>query len=130
MINYIKKISAVVSLLVVISACNHDPEALYHVSDAYIPVDTQQRYDAGKIGNIIAETAVSRGWSVEKGAPGILHGKIERRNITTRIDIKYSKDSYSINAVESGSADNRQANKYIRILKADIDKRLASAAYK
>ena len=117
-----------IALTIFTTACNEN-QPIIDSSNIAISADTQKRYNVDKIGNIIAETAAHRGWSVNKTGAGVIKANVKRKELQVAIIIHYSKSSYSITPDTSVQSDTRLYNRYVAGLRKDVDKRLSMAAY-
>lgn len=122
-------LSLMIVLGAVTAACQPDDKIIVDSSNIAVPADTQAKYSQDKIGNIIAESAAHRGWSVNKTGT-VIKAKAAKKEKQVAIIINYSKSSYSIKPDPAVNSDIGLYNRYVANLRKDIDKRLSVAAYK
>jgi len=122
-------------MMTILVACNHI-EPVYNIENEAVPQEAQQHMNADKIGNVIANTALEKGWLVERSKPGLLRCTLKWQEHVAVIHIKYSNKDYSI---ELESSENLKAadgmihpryNKLIKQLEYEIDQKLSAVAFK
>ena len=116
----------------VLSGCTRI-QPIYTVDQRPVPV-AAQRLPATTLGEMIAEAAYARGWTVEQVEPGFLRATEKWREHSTTVEIRYTSQTYSI--LYSGSANlkadggqiHRRYNALVRALEEEIERRLYNAA--
>ena len=94
-----KKISTVILalLLVTIIGCRATP--IRNVNDS--PVTASGKYSLSDVKKAIVQAGQSLGWGMKDVKPGVMIGSIFVRNSMAKVDIKYSKKSFSISYKDS-----------------------------
>ena len=89
-----KKISTLVLavLLATVIGCRSNP--VREVINA--PVMTTEQYTVKDVNNAIVRAGESIGWSMKQVRPGLIIGTIFVRNHMAKIEIKYTKKTFSI----------------------------------
>ncbi len=130
----LQRLAIALTVLMTISACERT-QPIYNVDHDVVPEATQEKLSAKQVGDIIAKTAVSKGWVVNRVKPGLLHCSIKWREHSAVVDITYSKHNYNIhldsseNLLQSNGMIHRNYNERVQQLQDEIDRKLSGAAY-
>jgi hypothetical protein len=128
----LRQTASIIAITVMLTAC-HRVEPIYDIANSPISVSVDHKYTQEKVGEIITQAALSKGWLVEKVKPGVLRATIKWKEFSAVSSIHYSKTDYSIQLVSSDNLDQKDGkihhkyNEYVKALQNDIDKNLSSS---
>jgi hypothetical protein len=123
-----KKLLALVLLAGLVAAC---AQPMYQVSNRPVPL-TAQNLSMDQIERAILFAGQSRGWRMERFAPGTLRAMQVQPKFSATVDIVYDQKGYSIRPVESSGLRERDGkvhphyNLWIRNLDNDIQSSLSN----
>jgi hypothetical protein len=129
----ISRITILVALSLLLTACFGRIQPVYNANQVPVPVALQDS-SASKIGTIIQTAAIERGWQVQEETPGKIKATLRNRTHQAVVSITYNNKSYSIDYVSSqdllyeGGKIHRNYNRWVRNLEVDINKDLNRAA--
>lgn len=126
----IKKISTVILavLLVTMVGCRTSP--IKNVSDA--PIAASGKYTAKDVKNGIIRAGIGLGWKMKEMKKGHILGTLHIRDHMAKVDIAYTKKSYSITYKDSsalqydGESIHKNYNGWITNLERSINANLSS----
>ena len=123
----IRKISILVLLAAAISVSACGGRHILSYNDVPINIENSSE---NKIKKAILLAGARRGWNMKSKKDGLIIATYRRGKIMAKLKVNYSKESYSINYLDSenlkynGETIHRRYNGYVKRLKKTIDKEL------
>jgi len=126
-----KKISTVLLAVffVALVSCRTNP--VLNVTDAPV-VASGSKYSEKDVKSAIIKAGQSLGWGMKETKPGTIVGTLFVRNHMAKVEVTYSKKTYSINYKDSaglnydGSEVHRNYNNWVKNLEGRINSYLSS----
>ncbi len=121
-------------LLVALTAACQRNQPIYGVANHPVP-QIARDLPPDRVERAIVEAAHAQGWQIEAVGAGQFRAKQAWRKHLMAVEILFSRDNYSIqhsyssNLRESGDSIHRNYNQKVRLLEAEIEKRLYRAGY-
>jgi hypothetical protein len=124
--NYIVIIATAVMLI--LAGCRANP--IYNIEDA--PIQVEGQYSANDVKKAIIRAGSGLGWTMKAKKPGLIVGTLFLRKHVAIVDVRYTKNAYSITYKDSqnlhydGTSIHKNYNSWVQNLNRQIQAQLSA----
>ena len=124
--NYIVILATAVMLI--LAGCRASP--IYNIEDA--PIQVEGKYSANDVKKAIIRAGAGLGWTMKAKKPGLIVGTLFLRKHVAIIDVRYTKNAYSIYYKDSqnlnydGTNIHKNYNGWVQNLNRQIQAQLSA----